>query len=276
MKLRDRLYEIIFEADTREGKLFDMVLIILIIFSIILVMLDSIPSVSGRYHKYLILAEWMVTILFTAEYIIRIYIVNKPKAYIFSFYGIIDLLSILPTYVGLFILGGQSLIVIRAIRLLRIFRILKLSRYTRAGKFLVIAIIRSREKIFIFLFFVLTLVIIFGTVMYLIEGEQNGFTSIPVSIYWAIVTLTTVGYGDISPATGFGQFLASIIMIIGYAIIAVPTGIVTSEMMHQKFSTNTQVCSKCLKSNHDDDANFCNNCGESLHREEGTKNNSIQ
>ncbi len=276
MQLRDKLYEIIFEADTREGKLFDMVLIILILFSILLVMLDSVPSVSSKYHEYLIAAEWMVTVLFTVEYFLRIYIVNKPKAYIFSFYGIIDFLSILPTYLGLFIVGGQSLIVIRAIRLLRIFRILKLSRYTRAGKFLVLAMVRSREKIFIFLFFVLTLVIIFGTIMYLIEGEQNGFTSIPVSIYWAIVTLTTVGYGDISPVTGFGQFLASIIMIIGYAIIAVPTGIVTSEMMHHKFSTNTQVCSKCMHSTHDDDAHFCKICGEPLRRSTETKNNSIQ
>lgn len=264
MTLKEKLYEIIFEADTRAGKRFDVALIILILLSIFLVMLDSMPTISEKYHSQLRIAEWVVTILFTLEYFVRIYIVKKPRNYIFSFYGIIDLLSILPTYIGLVISGGQSLIVIRAIRLLRVFRILKLGRYTRAGRFLVMAMYRSREKIFIFMFFVLTIVVIFGTIMYLVEGEASGFTSIPTSIYWAIVTLTTVGYGDISPATGLGQFLASIIMILGYAIIAVPTGIVTSEMMHTKITSNTQVCSKCMHDRHDDDALFCKKCGNTL------------
>jgi voltage-gated potassium channel len=264
MTLKEKLYEIIFEADTRAGKRFDLVLIIFILVSIFLVMLDSMPSVSEKYHLHLRISEWVVTILFTLEYFLRIYIVKKPRNYIFSFYGIIDLLSILPTYISLIISGGQSLIVIRAIRLLRVFRILKLGRYTRAGRFLVMAMYRSREKIFIFMFFVLTIVVIFGTIMYLVEGEASGFTSIPTSIYWAIVTLTTVGYGDISPATGLGQFLASLIMIMGYAIIAVPTGIVTSEMMHSKITSNTQVCSKCMHDQHDDDALFCKKCGNTL------------
>jgi voltage-gated potassium channel len=261
---RDKLYEIIFEADTREGKLFDVGLIILIFISIVLVMVDSLKTIDEMYHRYLKIAEWIVTVLFTVEYGLRIYLVDKPVKYMLSFYGIIDLLAILPTYLGLVVAGGQSLIVIRAFRLLRVFRILKLTRYTRAGRFLIIAMHRSREKIFIFLFAVITIVIIFGTIMYLVEGENNGFTSIPVSIYWAIVTLTTVGYGDISPVTGLGQFLASLIMIIGYAIIAVPTGIVTSEMMHHKFSENTQVCSNCMNERHDDDALFCKKCGHPL------------
>lgn len=269
MTLKEKLYEIIFEADTRAGKIFDVALIILILISIIIVMLDSMPAISETYHIHLYISEWVVTILFTLEYFARIYIVKKPRNYIFSFYGIIDLLTILPTYISLVISGGQSLIVIRAIRLLRVFRILKLGRYTRAGRFLVMAVYRSREKIFIFMFFVLTLVVIFGTIMYLIEGEANGFTSIPTSIYWAIVTLTTVGYGDISPATGLGQFLASLIMIIGYAIIAVPTGIVTSEMMHSKITSNTQICSKCMHDRHDDDAVFCKKCGNTLFDEKG-------
>jgi voltage-gated potassium channel len=273
MLTREKLYEIIFEADTREGKLFDVVLIGFIALSIVLVMLDSVPSISEEYHRLMRYAEWVVTILFTIEYIIRITVVDKPKIYITSFYGIVDLLAILPTYIGLFFAGGQGLIVIRAIRLLRVFRILKLTRYTRAGRFLVVAMYRSREKIFIFLSVVLTLVIIFGTIMYIIEGEESGFTSIPTSIYWAIVTLTTVGYGDISPATGLGQFLASITMIIGYAIIAVPTGIVTSEMLHSKITSNTQVCSNCLHDRHDDDALYCKKCGQSLKcmPEEGRK-----
>lgn len=264
MTTRERLYEIIFEADTKRGKIFDIVLIILITLSILLVMLDSVESVSSLYHREMRFAEWIVTILFTIEYALRIYIVKKPQQYIFSLYGIIDLLAILPSYIGLIIAGGQSLMVIRAIRLLRVFRILKLGRYTRAGRFLLLAMYKSREKIFIFLFFILTIVIIFGTIMYLLEGEQNGFTSIPTSIYWAIVTLTTVGYGDISPATSTGQLLASIIMILGYAIIAVPTGIVTSEMLHMKTSTNSQVCSMCLYDQHDDDALYCKKCGHSL------------
>ena len=263
---KQRLYEIIFEADTRKGRQFDIVLIFLILLSIALVMLESMEGIRANYQVPLKIAEWVITIIFTIEYLVRIWLVRRPFRYIFSLYGIIDLLAILPSYLVLVISGGQNLIVIRAIRLLRVFRILKLTRYMQAGRYLVLAMYRSREKILIFLFFILTITVIFGTMMYLLEGEENGFTSIPTSIYWAIVTLTTVGYGDISPATGFGQFLASLIMILGYSIIAVPTGIVTSEMIQPKQRSNSQVCQQCLLDAHDDDAQFCKKCGTSLCR----------
>ncbi len=268
---KKRLYEVIFEADTREGKIFDLCIIILILASIFMVLIDSVASVHEKYAHPLRIAEWVITLVFTIEYILRIYVVNKPWKYIFSLYGIIDLLAILPGFAFFIFSGGQNLIVIRAIRILRIFRIFKLSRYTLAGRTLVMAIYRSREKIFIFIAFILTLVTIFGTLMYLVEGEENGFTSIPESIYWAVVTLTTVGYGDISPVTGLGRFLASIIMIMGYAIIAVPTGIVTSEMMRLPSRTNTQVCDQCLFDRHDDDAVFCKKCGSRLEKPQKAK-----
>jgi voltage-gated potassium channel len=268
---KNRLHEIIFEADTPEGKAFDITIIVLIFISIFLVLIDSVAPVHERYRTYLRIAEWVITGLFLIEYILRIYVLEKPFRYIFSFFGIIDLLAILPNFIGLIFAGSQSLMVIRAVRLLRVFRIFKLSRYTTAGRSLASAVYRSREKIFMFIAVVLTLVVIFGTVMYLVEGEENGFTSIPVSIYWAIVTLTTVGYGDISPATGIGQFLASVVMILGYAIIAVPTGIITSEMMRQPVRDNTQVCSNCMHGNHDDDALYCKMCGTKLDRPPGTE-----
>lgn len=260
-----RIYEIVFEADTREGKAFDVAIISLILLSVLLVMLDSISAVRERFGLIIHSIEWFITGVFLLEYITRIWVLDKPAKYIFSFYGIIDLMAILPNFLGLIITGGQSLMVIRAVRLLRVFRIFKLSRYTLAGRTLAKALYRSREKIFMFISVILTLVVIFGTIMYLVEGEENGFTSIPVSIYWAVVTLTTVGYGDISPVTGFGQFLASIVMILGYAIIAVPTGIVTSEMIRMPAANNTQVCSVCMFERHDDDALFCKRCGSKLH-----------
>lgn len=261
---KNRIYEIIFEADTREGKAFDVIIIFLILLSVLLVLLDSIAPVRERYGVAIHAIEWFITGVFLIEYTLRIWVLDRPVKYIFSFYGIIDLLAILPNFLGLFFTGSQSLMVIRAVRLLRVFRILKLSRYTSAGRTLARALYRSREKIFMFISVILTLVVIFGTIMYLVEGEKNGFTSIPVSIYWAIVTLTTVGYGDISPVTGFGQFLASIVMIMGYAIIAVPTGIVTSEMMRMPSAENTQVCSNCMHDRHEDDAVFCKKCGKKL------------
>lgn len=267
MITKQRLYEIIFEADTRAGRLFDIALIIMILLSIALVMLESMEGFRNDYQVPLKMAEWTITIIFTVEYFTRIWLVKHPTRYIFSLYGIIDLLAILPSYLVLIISGGQSLIVIRAIRLLRVFRILKLTRYMQAGRYLALAMFRSREKILIFLFFILTITVIFGTMMYLLEGEENGFTSIPTSIYWAIVTLTTVGYGDISPVTGIGQFLASVIMILGYSIIAVPTGIVTSEMIQPKQRSNSQVCENCLYDRHDDDAQYCKKCGTSLCRD---------
>ena len=264
MTLKKRLYEIIFEADTPAGKIFDVTLLIVIVASVVLVMLESVNSVASRYLDVLRTLEWIITIIFTVEYILRILIVQKPIRYIFSFFGIIDLLSVLPTYLSLFAFGYQSLVVIRMLRLLRIFRVLKLTRYTQAGRLLMRAMWASREKISVFIFFVLIIVVIMGTVMYLIEGEVNGFKSIPLSIYWAIVTLTTVGYGDISPATPLGQFMASVIMILGYAIIAVPTGIITAEIIKPTPVKNTQVCHKCLYDKHDDDAVFCKKCGEKL------------
>ena len=262
-KTKDHLYEIIFEADTPTGRFFDLTLLFVILISVALVMLESVPSIRENYQQFLKISEWVITIIFTLEYTLRILIVRKPWRYIFSFYGIIDFLSVIPTYLGLIIVGSHNLMVIRVLRLLRIFRILKLTRYTQAGRTLARAIWASREKISVFIFFVVILVVIVGTIMYLVEGDENGFTSIPQSIYWAIVTLTTVGYGDISPQTSAGQFFASIVMIMGYAIIAVPTGIVTAEIIRPT-KNNTQVCPECLHDSHEDDAKFCKKCGAEM------------
>ncbi|TNF40424.1 MAG: ion transporter [Bacteroidetes bacterium] len=259
--VKESLYEIIFEADTRTGKLFDVLLLFVIILSVILVLLESVSSIRSEFKNVLITLEWIITIIFTLEYLLRILVVKKPLRYIFSFYGIIDLLSVIPTYLSLIIAGSQSLIVIRILRLLRVFRILKLTRYSRAGRFIALALWDSRAKISVFLFFVMIIVIITGTLIYLIEGEANGFRNIPVSIYWAIVTLTTVGYGDISPQTPAGQFLASLLMIMGYAIIAVPTGIITARIIQPETHGNTQVCPNCMHDKHEDDAVFCKKCG---------------
>ncbi len=264
LKFRKRLHEIIFEADTRAGKIFDEALLVTILISLALVMVESLAIIDDQKKHVLRIMEWIITIIFLVEYLARVWTVDKPKKYIFSFYGIIDLLAILPSFLGLIFTGGQSLMVIRALRLLRVFRILKLSRYTRAGRLIAATIWRSKEKIVVFILFVFTLATIIGTFMYLIEGEKNGFTDIPTSIYWAIVTLTTVGYGDLSPVTGIGQLLASFVMILGYSIIAVPTGIVTASLIGKKDNLNTQTCSKCLFDKHDDDALFCKRCGESL------------
>ncbi len=262
--LRQQIHEIIFEAETRKGKLFDVVLLVVILLSILLVLLESVPSINEKHQTLLKVLEWLITIVFSVEYVVRIRVVKKPLKYIFSFYGIIDLLSVLPTYLSLIIVGSQSLAVIRAIRLLRVFRIFKLNRYISAGQSLGRALWVSREKIFVFLFFILNIVVIVGTLMYLIEGPEHGFNSIPQSIYWAIVTMTTVGYGDISPMTALGQFLASIVMIVGYAIIAVPTGMVTAGIIRKSNRTNTQVCESCMHGDHEDDAAFCKKCGQKL------------
>ena len=263
-----KLHEIIYEADTPSGKLFDVVLLIFILASILLVMLESVSSIDKKYHDLLNIGEWIVTLLFTLEYIARIIAVKKPLKYITSFYGIIDLLSTIPKYLSLLFAGTHALVALRALRLLRIFRILKLARYLGASTNFVRALKMSRAKILVFLSFVIILCIILGTVMYLVEGnEESGFTSIPRSVYWAIVTLTTVGYGDIAPATPLGQLIASLIMIMGYGIIAVPTGIVSSEMTKvnkHDVQTNTQSCPNCLTNTHRDDAEFCHNCGSTL------------
>lgn len=263
--LKNRIYEIIFEADTPAGKNFDVALLWLIFISVLIALLDSVPKIHAQYHEFLLFIEWGVTVIFTAEYVLRIYSARKPLRYIFSFFGIIDFLSILPTYLSLFLVGSHYLIVIRILRFLRIFRVLKMARYIRASAVLMISLKASRHKIVVFLEIVITIVVLMGSLMYIIEGPENGFTSIPRAIYWAIVTLTTVGYGDISPQTALGQALASIIMIIGYAIIAVPTGIITSELTkHQKAAENTHFCKECHASDHDDDAVYCKKCGAKL------------
>ncbi|WP_272148689.1 ion transporter [Tenacibaculum aiptasiae] len=263
---KEKLHEIIYEADTPAGKLFDIVLLIAIIASIVLVMLESVNSINAKYGEILNISEWFITILFSVEYIVRIVSINRPQKYIFSFYGVIDLLSTLPKYLAIFFTGTHSLVALRALRLLRVFRILKLARFIGESNNFMKALKASRAKIAVFLFFVLILCVILGTVMYLIEGGDNGFTSIPRSVYWAIVTLTTVGYGDIAPHTPFGQFIASIIMILGYGIIAVPTGIVSSEMVKvNDINLNTQSCPSCSYEGHDDDASYCNHCGSKLH-----------
>ena len=265
IKWKTRIHEIIFEADTPLGKFFDVVLLVAIILSVIAVMAESVESFNAKYGSFLDAIEWVFTILFTVEYLVRIFVTRKPRTYIFSFYGIIDLLSILPTYLSLIIVGSHSLVVIRTIRLLRVFRIFKLARFIGEGRHLAMAMKASRAKITVFLGAVLSLVIIVGTAMYLIEAGKGGFASIPSSIYWAIVTLTTVGYGDIVPVTRIGQMLASVLMIMGYAIIAVPTGILTVELSKAtKTNVNTQVCGECGFDKHDDDAKFCKRCGEDL------------
>lgn len=263
---RHRLHEIIYEADTKEGKLFDIVLLIAIIASIVFVMLESVKSFDEKLYEFLNIAEWIITILFSIEYILRIVAIKKPFRYIFSFYGIIDLLSTLPKYLSFVIVGSHNLAALRALRLLRVFRILKLTRYVGASNRLIIALRASKAKIAVFLFFVVIICIILGTIMYMVEGEENGFTSIPRSVYWAIVTLTTVGFGDIAPNTPLGQLIASVIMILGYSIIAIPTGIVGAEMskMTNDEDTNTQACPNCLKDHHKENAIYCYNCGSVL------------
>lgn len=271
---KTKLHEIIYEADTPAGKLFDIVLLITIIASIVLVMLESVNSIDANYHNILNISEWIITILFSIEYIARIITVKKPINYIFSFYGVIDFLSTIPKYISLIFGGVHALAALRALRLLRVFRILKLARYLGASNNLVAALKASRAKIFVFLFAVLILSIIFGTIMYMVEGEENGFTNIPKSVYWCIVTLTTVGFGDIAPQTPLGQLIATFIMILGYGIIAVPTGIVSAEYTNQSkpkaisekdmVNLNTQSCPNCSAENHKDNAGFCYNCGHKL------------
>ena len=263
---KQKLHEIIYEADTPEGKLFDVILLIAILFSIAIVMLESVNTINDKYSNVLNIAEWIITILFTIEYILRIISIKKPSKYIFSFYGIIDFSSTIPKYLSVIFVGTNTLVALRALRLLRVFRILKLARFIGESNHLAKAIRASLARISVFLFFVLIICIILGSLMYLIEGAENGFTSIPRSVYWAIVTLTTVGYGDIAPGTPLGQFIASAIMILGYAIIAIPTGIVSSEIVKKtELDLNTQSCPHCATEGHDDDAIYCYHCGNKLH-----------
>ncbi|WP_339627451.1 ion transporter [uncultured Maribacter sp.] len=273
---KNKLHEIIYEADTPMGKLFDLILFVIIIFSVILIMLESVKAIDAEYHEILFVLEWVVTIFFTVEYIARIICIKKPSHYIFSFYGIIDFLSTIPLYISYIFAGSQVLLAVRAFRLLRVFRILKLARFLGEASQLKRALKASRAKITVFLFAVLIASVMMGTLMYLIEGDEAGFTSIPTSIYWTIVTLTTVGYGDIAPITPQGQAIATIIMLLGYGIIAVPTGMVTAEFNRQNkgksnddepgryVHINTQCCPTCSKEGHRDDATHCYNCGSLL------------
>ena len=275
---KPKLYKIIYHSDTPAGKLFDLILLVLIIVSILLVMIESVDSYAQNYGTLLNIAEWVITILFSIEYILRIITNSSPKKYIFSFYGIIDFLSTVPKYLSFFLVGSHSLVALRALRLMRVFRILKLARFMGESNNFIKALKASRVKIAVFVSFVIILCVILGTVMYLVEsGENSGFTSIPRSVYWAIVTLTTVGYGDIAPSTPLGQLIASMIMIIGYGIIAVPTGIVSAEFATQKKEPNaeekreeeevtitTKTCPECLTNDVRIEAKYCYVCGAEI------------
>lgn len=262
---RARLHEIIFEADTPAGKTFDILLIICIVASVVAVMLESAAPIRARHGRMLHDIEWFFTILFTIEYILRLICIGRPVKYATSFFGIVDLLAVIPTYLDLLVPGSRFLLVIRILRLLRIFRVLKLVQYVHDSDMLLIAIRASRRKITVFLFAVVTVSVIMGSLMYVIEGEAHGFTSIPLSVYWAIVTMTTVGYGDLSPATSLGQTVAAALMILGYSIIAVPTGIVSAEMARSRFTRiTTQSCPQCSAEGHDADASHCKHCGSLL------------
>lgn len=262
---RGVLHEVIFEADTPAGKAFDVVLVLSILLSVAVVMLESVEAVGGPYRSWCVGAEWFFTILFSVEYVLRLSCVGRPLCYARSFYGVIDLLAVLPTYVGLVFPGTHYLTVVRVLRVLRIFRVLKLMQYVRESDLILQALRASRRKIVVFVFAVLTLVVIMGSLMYVVEGKEHGFTSIPRSAYWAIVTLTTVGYGDISPETALGQTIAALVMIMGYAIIAIPTGIVTVELANaSKKKLTTQSCPECSSEGHDHDAKHCKFCGGEL------------
>jgi voltage-gated potassium channel len=264
-KWRVRLYEIVFESDTKAGRTFDVTLIAIIVLSVLVVILESVASIRARWGGELRAAEWVFTVLFTAEYLLRLAVVRHPLRYARSFFGIVDLLSVAPTYLSLLVPGTQGLLVLRLLRILRVFRVLKLAEYLEEAQALGTALKSSRRKILVFILAVVTLDVILGAMMYLIEGPENGFTSIPISIYWSIVTLTTVGYGDISPQTPLGQAFASLIMIIGYGIIAVPTGIVTAELSRgAPLPVSGQTCPSCAAEGHAPDARFCRRCGSRL------------
>lgn len=268
---REVLHEVIYGTHTPAGKLFDILLLIVILYSIIIVMLESVPRFDNKYHDFFNISEWIVTILFSIEYILRLVCIKKPSKYVISFFGIIDLLSTIPKYLTFFFVQSHYLTAFRALRLLRVFRILKLVRFVGESNNLVRALKASKTKIFVFVFFVLIVSVLLGTIMYLVEGPTHGFNSIPHSIYWTIVTLTTVGYGDISPETPLGQFIATFIMIIGYGIIAVPTGIVSAEYAstwkNEKHTDKGRACPNCGAEIHRSDADYCRKCGHKLNEE---------
>lgn len=264
--LKEKAWDVIFESDTFYGRLFDEILLALIILSILMVMLESIESFRLQWGVLLNKAEWFFTLVFLVEYIVRIIVSPKPKKYIFSFLGVVDFLAIIPSFIALGIPEAQTFIIIRSIRLLRIYRILKLYRFVRAGNLLILALVNSLRKISIFMLFILVLVILLGTIMYVVEGGRNGFFSIPLSIYWAVITLTTVGYGDIVPVTNLGKFIATFIMLLGYSIIAIPTGIVSIEMSRSIISKSdkSKYCKYCNEPSHAADALFCRICGSRI------------
>lgn len=263
---RSKIFKIIYHADTPAGKWFDILLIFFIVLSVLTIILDSVNELHVDYGGFFYILEWFFTAVFTLEYILRLISIRKPIKYVFSFFGIVDILSIIPTYLSLFIAGTQSLLVIRILRILRVFRILKLVQYTTQMQILTRAVNNSRHKLFVFFFFVITILILFGSLMYLIEGPKNGFTSIPHGIYWAVVTLTTVGYGDIAPHTVLGRTVASFIMLTGYSIIAIPTGIFAAEL-GKEASRNRKLsrqCEACGLVGHTQNASYCRKCGEEL------------
>lgn len=271
-KQREKIFEVIFEADSFYGKLFDVVLLSTILLSVMLVMLESVPTFNAKYHHVLVIFEWIITILFTIEYGLRLYCVRRPWRYFFSFYGIIDLLSILPTYLGILYPSTKYLSSIRILRLFRIFRIFRLTKFLRGGNLLIGALKRTQAQIVVFLAFVILVGVVLGSLMYILEVDTPGsnITTMPTGIYWALVTLTTIGYGDITPVTSSGRFLASIVMVLGYGVIAVP-GILAvgafKEAKSGQIKRNTQVCQHCHDSNHMDGSNFCKTCGYPLHRD---------
>ena len=266
-KFRNQLLLVIFGTDTRWGKIFDLVLLWVIILSVLVVVLESIHSLEVRFYKVFYILEWIFTILFTIEYLLRIYVVRRPGKYIFSFWGIVDLFAFLPTYIGIFFTSVHFLVAIRILRLLRIFRILKLGRYFKATQQLAKALWASAYRIAVFFLALFLIVLIMGALMYVIEGGKNGFDSIPQSIYWAIITVTTVGYGDVVPVTALGKFVSSLIMIIGYSIIAVPTGIITAEIARSHSNRYPTSCPSCHRLVTNPDAHFCHHCGSKLDHE---------
>lgn len=260
---KKKIRQIIFETDTAAGKIYDIFLILTVAVSVFAVMVDSVAAINFKHGSFLHGLEWFFTILFTGDYIVRLWCVERPSKYACSFFGCVDLLGILPTYLNLFLPGTRFLLAIRYLRMLRVFRVLQLASYMQEVKVLTQSLRSSFRKIMIFIFTVLTLVMVLGSLMYVVEGPAHGFTSIPRSIYWAIVTLTTVGYGDISPQTAFGQTLAAIVMLLGYSIIVIPTGIVTVDMSQAR-AKSEKVCTGCRASQHDTDAKYCKHCGEAL------------
>lgn len=269
-QVRERWRRIIFEADTPAGRAFDVLLILAILASVVAVMLASVKDIRAGYERELIAIEWFFTLLFTVEYALRLWTVQSLGHYARSFFGVVDLLAILPTYLSLVTPGAEYFIIVRTLRVLRVFRVLKLVEYLQGARTITRALKTSSAKIQVFLLAVVILVVLFGSLMYLIEGEANGFTSIPRSVYWAVVTLSTVGYGDITPQTPLGQLLASVLMVTGYGIIAVPTGIVTAELTRNYIHTSRRSCPNCSAEGHAEDAVFCRRCGKPMPEEEET------